>query len=181
MNAKQEEVELQYDVEAMLVPSGFPVNLKKGTKVFITQALGGTFTIHINGNLARIEQEHAAALGKEDVCFSEDEFPEGMPLKDKLWQKLKSVYDPEIPVNIVDLGLIYDVIVEEPKGGKSVINIRMTLTAPGCGMGPVLMEDVKRHAESFDEVEQANVELVFDPPWHRDLMTQEAKLMLGMM
>lgn len=171
---------LSRDVDAFLIPSGARIYLQKGTEVTITQALGNTYTVGIYGNLARIDGKDADALGKEPVVVPK-ELPEGANLNDLIWSELKTCYDPEIPVNIVDLGLIYSCDVTKiPKQQEHCVYVKMTLTAPGCGMGPVLAEDVKRKLLALPTIKEVNVEVVFDPPWDRSMMSDAAKLELGL-
>lgn len=176
----KEVVILFRDAMAMLVPSGAPVMLPKGTEVTITQSLGDTFTINVYGNLARIEAKDADALGKQ-VKNPLDDLPANATLEDKVWAQLHTVFDPEIPVNIVDLGLVYDCQIEKLADDIRQVNIAMTLTAPGCGMGPVIAADVKRKILAISEVNDAQVEIVFDPPWDREKMSDTAKLQLGLL
>lgn len=162
---------------ARLVPTGDPITVPEGSFVTLTQSLGGTFTIVINGNMARIAGVDADALGLKPEVLTFPEIDESVQsvCTEHVWHALRSVYDPEIPVNIADLGLIYDVSVE-----GECVNIRMTLTAPGCGMGPVLVEEVKDRVRLVPNVTEVNVELVFDPPWSRAMMSEEAQLELGL-
>lgn len=165
---------MQRDCPARLVPSGTRITITKDTFVTLTQDLGGTYTVNVNGNLARIDGTDADALGLEPLTFDFGEATgEGVD-EEHVWEALRTVYDPEIPVNVVDLGLIYDCRIE----GHAVA-IDMTLTAPGCGMGPVLVDDIKYRVGKVPNVEQVEVELVFDPPWSRDMMSEEAQLELG--
>lgn len=173
-----ELVVLKREIPAILIPDGEPVNLAEGTHVRITQSLGDTYTVMTDyGHMFRVDAAHADALGKEPPAAA-DGAEEGT-LEDRIWDRLKSCYDPEIPVNIVDLGLVYscDVVDEE---GKRVADIKMTLTAPGCGMGAVLADDVKRKLEGLEEIDEARVDLVFDPPWNQNMMSEAARLELGM-
>ena len=177
-----EPVVLKRDVNAIVVPAGMEIELQKGALVYITQAMGGSFTIYHEGNLFRIAGTDADALGKEPIAppalpeeASDEEFVE------ILWNQLRTVFDPEIPVNIVDLGLIYDCQVSKDASGDRHVTIVMTLTAPGCGMGEILVEDVREKSAIIPTVESAEVELVFDPPWNREMMTEAARLELGMM
>jgi len=183
-----ELVVLKRDTQGTLIPDGARVTLPEGSTVRITQELGDTWTVVSDyGQMFRIEAEDADALGKQPRSPSKEE-QEGS-LEDRIWAKLKKCYDPEIPVNIVDLGLVYSCEVREEgaasdggdNGSGAVVDIKMTLTAPGCGMGGILADDVKRQVESLPEVERADVDLVFDPPWHMDMMSEMAKLELGMM
>ncbi len=143
----------------------------------LTQSLGGTYTVIANGNMARVEGEDADALGFEPEVLLFDPPADGCIDEGQVQQALASVFDPEIPVNVVDLGLIYSVDIEH---GQNTVAVQMTLTAPGCGMGDVLVADVKRRVESVPFVESVNVDLVFDPPWSRDRMSEEAQLELGL-
>ncbi len=180
-----EPVVLRRDVEASVVPVGTRVTLESGETAYVTQALGGSFTIVVNGNMFRVDGKDADALGLEAPALP-TKLPavNGSPvdLERQIWELLKSCYDPEIPVNIVDLGLVYDCIVNEAPGGQGKrVDIRMTLTAPGCGMGPVLQQDVQTKVLGLEEVQEVNVELVWDPPWSQGMMTEAAKLQLGLL
>jgi probable FeS assembly SUF system protein SufT len=177
---------LTRDVEASVVPIGTKVTLQKGETAHITQSLGGTYTVVVNGNMFRIESKDADALGLEVQAT-----PAFVPnvsgpltqeqLEKQIWEQLKTCYDPEIPVNIVDLGLIYDCHLT-PIGAESYkADVKMTLTAPGCGMGPVLAQDVQNKLISLEPIDEANVELVWDPPWNQGMMTEAAKLQLGLL
>ncbi|OGT64153.1 MAG: putative Fe-S cluster assembly protein SufT [Gammaproteobacteria bacterium RIFCSPHIGHO2_12_FULL_45_9] len=179
VDVDKELVVLSRDVFAMLVPSGARVMLQKGSEVTITQALGASFTVDVYGNLARIDGRDADALGKEVL---EAAVPVGSnaTLEERVWAQLKTVYDPEIPVNIVDLGLVYACRVIPLIENVFRVEVDMTLTAPGCGMGPVIVEDAQRKIEQLPDVEEVEIELVFDPPWDRDKMSDEAKLALGL-
>ena len=166
---------VQRSVTARIVPTGTEVMIPSGVFVTLTQALGGTYTVVHNGNMARIESEDADALGFEPEVLTFETPADGKVSTDQVWEALRTVHDPEIPVNIVELGLVYDVAVNEDD-----VNVQMTLTAPGCGMGPVLVEDVKRRLKLVPLVGETNVNLVFDPPWSRDMMSEEAQLDLGL-
>lgn len=168
-------VPVQRDCPARLVPTGDPITIRAGTFVTLTQNLGGTFTVVINGNMARVDGADADALGFEPERLSFEPRPDGRVDPHQVHQALATVYDPEIPVNIVDLGLVYDCRVDDD--GR--VWVKMTLTAPGCGMGPVLVDDVKSRIRQVPNVADVDVELVFDPPWSRDMMTEEAQLELG--
>jgi probable FeS assembly SUF system protein SufT len=176
-----EPVTLTRDVEAVIVPAGLNVKLRTGQQGYITQALGGSFTVYVEGNLFRIAGRDADALGKEPV-----EVPELPPdasdedVRALAWQQMKTCYDPEIPINIVDLGLVYSCDVGTGAEGR-VVSVKMTLTAPGCGMGDVLVQDVRDKVEIIPTVARADVELVFDPPWNQSLMSEAARLQTGMM
>ncbi|MEM9624541.1 MAG: putative Fe-S cluster assembly protein SufT [Pseudomonadota bacterium] len=168
-------VTTQRECQARLVPTGDPITIPAGTFVTLTQSLGGTFTVVLEGNMARIAGADADALGLPvEVLDFPETSADGKVHEDNVWFALNSVYDPEIPVSIAELGLVYDVTIN----GQAV-SIRMTLTAPGCGMGPVLVEEVKDRVASAPNVTHVDVELVFDPPWSRDMMTEEAQLQLG--
>jgi len=172
---KQDTIEVRRDCEAMLIPSGVKVSLQKGSLVYITQALGNSYTVYVNGNLARVAGKDGDALGMiimEDPDVNEIEGS----LEDKVWELMKTCFDPEIPVNIVDLGLVY-----ECKIDGANVEIKMTLTAPGCGMGPVIVAEVEQKIRAIKEIAEVKVELVFDPPWDRSMMTDVAKLQLGML
>ena len=172
---------LSRDVKAVMVPAGLEIELKAGQAGFITQALGGSFTLYMEGNLFRLAGSDADAIGKEVV--KGPELPPNATEDDVLaaaWEQLRTCYDPEIPINIVDLGLIYECTVSAQADGQRVINVRLTLTAPGCGMGDVLVQDIKQKLEIIPTVASANVELVFDPPWNQSMMTEAARLQTGM-
>ena len=171
-------IALSRDVEASIVPSGDKVTLQKGETAQVTQTLGGTFTVIVNGNMFRIEGGDADALGLEPVKTPAEETkrPETEDdLKQQIETQLKTVYDPEIPVNIIDLGLVYDSTPTQLDGGWRV-DVKMTLTAPGCGMGPVLQQDAQNRLLCIEGVDEADVQLVWDPPWGPDKMTDEARL-----
>ena len=162
------------ECDARLVPTGDPIRVPKDAFVTLTQSLGGVYTIILNGNMARIDGANADALGFEQTTLEFTAPEDGRVSKAQIDEALASVYDPEIPVSIVDLGLVYAVEINEHQ-----IDIRMTLTAPGCGMGPVLAQDVKRGVEALEAVSEAEVEVVFDPPWNQNMMSEAAKLQLG--
>ncbi len=171
------------DVEGTLIPYGQSVTLVPGTEVLVTQSLGGSFTLNVNGNLVRIEGHDADAIGKEVVLLPSEKLQgpvEGVE-DALLWEQLKTCYDPEIPVNIVDLGLIYDLTVTPlPKKNTFHVGVQMTLTAPGCGMGPVLTQDIEKKLLMIPNVKKVDVVLVFDPPWNSEKMSEAAKLELGL-
>jgi probable FeS assembly SUF system protein SufT len=178
---QNEPVTLQRDCDAVLIPMGEKVNLPEGTSGFITQALGGSFTLYIEGNLFRVAGVDADAVGLEPIKAPEvPENASDADIESVIWDQMRTCYDPEIPINIVDLGLIYTCEIERTETGKRNVKIAMTLTAPGCGMGPILMEDVREKVEIIPTVEHAEVELVFDPPWNTSMMTDEAKLQAGL-
>ena len=168
-------IPLRRSIDARLVPIGTPLHVPAGAFVTLTQTLGGACTIVYNGNMARVEPEDADALGLEPDVLELTPPADGAVSRDQVWQALRTVHDPEIPVNIVDLGLIYDCTVDD-----DVVGIDMTLTSPGCGMGPVLVADVERRVGKVPFVQAVNVKLVFDPPWGREMMSDEAQLELGL-
>jgi probable FeS assembly SUF system protein SufT len=176
-----EPMTLARDVDAVIVPAGINVKLRAGQSGFITQSLGGSFTVYVEGNLFRVAGKDADALGKEVA-----EVPQLPPdardedIRDLAWAQMKTCYDPEIPINIVDLGLVYSCEVTSEPDGR-VVSIAMTLTAPGCGMGEVLVADVREKVELIPTVKRADVELVFDPPWNQTMMSDAARLQTGMM
>jgi probable FeS assembly SUF system protein SufT len=177
---------LTRDVEASVVPVGTKVTLQKGEQAHITQSLGGTYTVIVNGNMFRIESKDADALGLDMPAAPASAAAPGGPLtqeqlEQKVWESLKTCYDPEIPVNIVDLGLIYDCHLTPIGADNFKADVKMTLTAPGCGMGPVLAQDVQNKLISLEPIAEANVELVWDPPWNQGMMTEAAKLQLGLL
>lgn len=165
------------DCPARLVPTGDPVSIPANTFVTLTQSLGGTYTVIFNGNMARVDSEDADALGFEPERLTFEAPPDGKISDAQVTEALASVFDPEIPVNVVDLGLIYDVRIDQTAGRVAV---DMTLTAPGCGMGDVLVADVRRRVAQVPFVKSVDVELVFDPPWSREMMSEEAQLELGL-
>jgi probable FeS assembly SUF system protein SufT len=179
---ENEAIVVQRDVKAVAIPAGAEVNLKLGSVGYITQALGGSFTVYIDGNLFRIAGADADAIGKS--AAKAPEIPPGASdedIKNVIWEQLKTCYDPEIPVNIVDLGLVYECDVSSNEDATRNVAIKMTLTAPGCGMGEVLVQDVRDKVSLVPTIAQANVELVFDPPWNQTMMSDEARLQTGMM
>ena len=177
-------VTLTRDCDAVSVPYGAKVTLQKGGQAVVTQALGDCFTVVFNGNMFRIAGKDADAIGREPPApppAAPAPAPGG-PVDDKLlWAQLKTCYDPEIPVNIVDLGLIYDCrVVPLPAGGNHV-EVKMTLTAPGCPMAGSMAGEVKTKLEGVPGVTEVNVDIVWDPPWNQQMMTEAAKLQLGLM
>lgn len=183
----REVIHTSRDVEVLQVPSGFKVILPKGAWLVVQQSLGGQFTAMTDtGGLVRIDGKDADALGPEYVAEAEKASADraaastGPFEEEKVWDALRQVYDPEIPASIVELGLVYVVAAEQVEGGHKVA-VRMTLTAPGCGIGPVLVEDVRRAVTSVPGVVDADVEIVFDPPWDPSRMSDAAKLQLGFM
>ena len=165
------------EVLGRLVPVGDPVTVPSDSFVTLTQSLGGNYTIVHNGNMVRIDGTDADALGLEPLELSFDTPADGKISEEQIWETLHTVYDPEIPVDLVNLGLIYSVDIDQDKGA---ISVAMTLTAPGCGMGPVLIGDVEHRLRLVPFVKDVTVELVFDPPWSREMMSEEAQLETGM-
>ncbi|MEW5836670.1 MAG: putative Fe-S cluster assembly protein SufT [Pseudomonadota bacterium] len=173
---------LERDCPAVMVPQGETVVLPAGQVGYITQALGGSFTVYVEGNLFRIAGSDADALGKEPPPPIELADGAGDEEVEKLvWEQLRTVFDPEIPVNVVELGLVYDVSMENTDAGQRKVYVKMTLTAPGCGMGDILVDDVRTKLELIPTVAQADVDLVFDPPWNHSMMSEIAKLETGML
>lgn len=176
-----EPVRFERDCAAVLVPQGESVTLPAGTVGYITQALGGSWTVFVEGNLMRIAGKDADAIGKDPPAPIE--LPEGASDEDVetlVWKLLRTCFDPEIPINIVDLGLVYEAEVSANDAGQRTIQIRMTLTAPACGMGETLVEDVRGKLEMIPTIADVDVELVFDPPWNRNMMSEVARLETGM-
>jgi probable FeS assembly SUF system protein SufT len=177
-----EPVTIERDVHAVIIPIGEAVTLRAGTVGFLTQALGGSFTVYVEGNLFRIAGADADAIGKEPE--PPPEIPENATdkdIEDVIWAQLKTVYDPEIPVNVVDLGLIYRCDITALPDGQRSVSVDMTLTAPGCGMGEILVQDAQEKIAVIPTVADVRVELVFDPPWNQAMMSDEARLQTGLM
>ena len=175
-------IKILRDCDATLIPSGDEIKLIKGTLVRITQALGGDFTLYVNGNLVKLSGKDADAIGEEintgiekSIDINNGEYSEEL-----VWEQLKTCFDPEIPVNIVDLGLIYDLSKKGNKKDGYSLNIKMTLTAPGCGMGPSIAQDVDNKVSALPGVNDVLVEVVWDPVWDQSMMSEDAKLKLGM-
>ncbi|MGI3130760.1 putative Fe-S cluster assembly protein SufT [Halopseudomonas pachastrellae] len=165
------------DCPARRVPDGTPLTIPKDTFVTITQALGGNYTVTYNGQMVRVDGTDAEALGLEPELLSFPEAEDDQIREEQVWEALKTVYDPEIPVDLVNLGLVYAVEVDQ---SAHKVTIEMTLTAPGCGMGPVLVGDVEYRVKLVPNVDEVKVNLVFDPPWQRHMMSEEAQLETGM-
>ncbi|MES2685088.1 MAG: putative Fe-S cluster assembly protein SufT [Pseudomonadota bacterium] len=178
-----ETVTLTRDVIGVLIPQGTKVELPEAAVAHITQALGGSYTVQVQGHLFRIDGADADALGKAKAKGIE--MPENATDKEielAVWAQLKTVFDPEIPIDIVNLGLVYDChVLEGATASERKASIRMTLTAPGCGMGDILVEDVKTKVRQIPKVNEVDVELTFDPPWTREMMSEEAQLTAGFM
>lgn len=174
---QQNMIVTQRDCPARRVPSGDAVTIPRGEFLTLNQSLGGNYTVTWKGNMLRIDGTDAAAIGQqpETLQFSDD--GSGLIDESQVWLALDSIYDPEIPISLVSLGLIYAVSIDQDAGA---VAIRMTLTAPGCGMGPVLVSDVKYRTGKVPNVRSVDVELVFDPPWSRHMMSEEAQLEAGL-
>lgn len=180
----REEVVVSRTCEAVMIPSGEKVLVPQGAHATITQSLGGAYTLITDrGLMVRVSGKEVEAIGK--IPTEAAQAPDAAITPDKLeelvWDQLKTCFDPEIPVNIVDLGLVYLCELEAADDGRTDVKVKMTLTAPGCGMGPVLAGDVKHKIESLPNIRSADVEVVFDPVWDRSMMSEAAKLQLGMM
>jgi probable FeS assembly SUF system protein SufT len=176
---------LTRDVEAAVVPVGTKVTLMKGETAHITQSLGGAYTVVVNGNMFRIDGKEADALGLEVQTQRVPSAGSGPvtqeQLEQQVWESLKTCYDPEIPVNVVDLGLIYDCHLTPIGNDCYKADVKMTLTAPGCGMGEVLVQDAQEKIAIIPTIEDVRVDLVFDPPWNQSMMSDEARLQTGLL
>jgi probable FeS assembly SUF system protein SufT len=168
-----------------VIPAGTKVTLQKGGQAYITQSLGGSYTVVVNGNMFRIDGKDADAIGMENASkpaaatTGDAATPE--QLEKEVWSQMRTCYDPEIPVNVVDLGLVYDCrIAPLPAGSGNQVDVKMTLTAPGCGMGEYLRQDVQSKLLSVEGIDEVNVELVWEPPWNQGMMSDAAKLQLGL-
>ena len=176
-------IELKKEVIATTIPYGQKTTLPKGAQVEITQELGGSFTVLTDFGLLRIEGKDSDALGRESATKVDS--PVDVPadasgVATKVWDALKTCYDPEIPVNIVDLGLVYDCAIEQPEGAAATVQVKMTLTAPGCGMGPTIAAEARQKVMSVDGVGDAAVDLVWDPPWNQAMISEAGKMKLGL-
>jgi probable FeS assembly SUF system protein SufT len=179
---QSEPVTLKRDLEAAAVPAGIPETLPRDSLVYITQAMGGSFTVYFEGNLYRVAGRDADALGKEPLA--PPELHAGATDQDfdqLVWDQMRTVYDPEIPINIVELGLVYECQIRKADAGARTVDIKMTVTAPGCGMGEILLDDVKEKIRILPTVAEVNVELVFDPPWNQGMMSEAARLEAGLL
>ncbi len=177
-----EPIRFERDCDVVMIPAGDHVDIPAGTPGYITQSLGGSFTVFIDGNLFRIAGEDADAIGKQPVLpptLAED--ASDTDVEAMMWTQMETCYDPEIPVNIVDLGLIYNAKLERIQSGNRKATIQMTLTAPGCGMGEIIVDDVRSKVALIPTIEDVEVELVFDPPWNTTMMSEVARLETGMM
>ena len=177
------ETTLTRDCEAIRIPSGDTFTIPAGTQVMITQALGGSYTIATNSGLARITDANADALGLESSEKADAPAVDhgGVKVDEKaVWDQLRTCYDPEIPVNIVDLGLVYDCLIDQPEGAPAKVSVKMTLTAPGCGMGPTIAAEAKQKVMSVPGVRDAEVDLVWDPPWNQGMISEAGRMKLGL-
>jgi probable FeS assembly SUF system protein SufT len=173
---------LSRDLEVAVIPYGDRITLTAGTNVFVTQALGGSYTAMTDhGYLVRIDGKDADAIGEEPVREMTEEDRKGRTTQELAWEQLKTCYDPEIPVNIVDLGLVYKCDVEPGGGDGERVKVEFTLTAPGCGMGDFLRNDVQQKLLAIPGVKEADVQVVLDPPWDPSMMSDVARLQLGLM
>ena len=182
-NQHSDERLLTRDCKATVIPAGDVISLPIGTKVAITHRLGSNFTVVCDYGMFRISGSDADALGEEPPAptpIAKATSQEGPPEEGQLWDALKEVFDPEIPVNIVDLGLVYSLTLSEVEPKKYVVDMAMTLTAPGCGMGPAIAADAKERLMSIPGVEDARVELVWEPPWNQEMISTEGKMQLGL-
>jgi probable FeS assembly SUF system protein SufT len=170
---------LDRDIPGTLIPAGDVATLARGTEVFIVQSLGGNVTVRTDRGLYRIAREHAAAIAgyapAAEAAVVAGEFSE-----QAVWESLKTCFDPEIPVNIVDLGLIYDLAIEKTESGGRAVEVKMTLTAPGCGMGPVIAEDARQKIAALPTVERAKVHIVWDPQWTPQMISENGRKVLGL-
>jgi probable FeS assembly SUF system protein SufT len=175
------EMELLRDCEAIQIPAGLKTTIPKGTRVIITQNLGGSYTIACDYGLFRISEEDADVLGLEPTANREKkERANGDVDENEVWDQLRTVYDPEIPVNIVDLGLVYDCQVKKSPETGTRVDVKMTLTAPGCGMGPAIAQDARLKILAISGVDEASVELVWEPPWNQHMISEAGKMKLGL-
>lgn len=174
-------VELKRDCPAVQIPAGTATTLPAGTPVDITQTLGGSYTVHAQGGLFRIAAQDANALGLNAPAEDAQSAADANPADEQaVWDALRTCFDPEIPVNIVDLGLVYDMELTKSPGGNSRVDVKMTLTAPGCGMGPAIAGDAQAKLLNLPGVEDAHVEIVWDPPWHHSMITEPGRKVLGL-
>ena len=174
---------LNRDCDAVLIPVGTPLSLTEGTTVLITQALGGCYTVNVNGNLASIDAKNADALGfhvAKESSTKKEITGDGTVNEQLVWEQLSTCFDPEIPINIVELGLIYECGITPLGADGNQVDITMTLTSPGCGMGDYLADDVRTKILALPNVTEVSVNLTFEPPWNYDMMSEAAKLETGM-
>ncbi len=176
-----EEIVTEAELAAVQIPVGNAVVLPAGSRIYVTQMLGNSITAATDIGMVRItraEAERAGICKPQQVSQTEQK---PLTLEQRVWNVLSSIYDPEIPVDIVNLGLVYSVEIIEQKDGSNCVNVRMTLTAPGCGMGPHLMAEAEAGIAALEGVSAVNIEFVWDPPWNQDMMTEEARMQLGML
>jgi len=174
------ETVLIRNCSATAIPAGNVVNLEEGTSVFITQTLGGNVTVRTDAGLFRIASQDVDALRDLDLGESSAaSAAEGETLEDQIWAAMRGCFDPEIPINIVDLGLVYDMRVEPAGDGKFDVFVKMTLTAQGCGMGPVIADDARTRIMQLDDVSEATVDIVWDPVWNPQMISEEGRKILG--
>lgn len=176
---------LSREVTATQIPSGDKQPLAAGTRVFIHQTLGGSYTVQTDYGLFRVDGADADALGEavKDVTVKAATLSDGAPDPEAVWAQLRQVFDPEIPVNIVDLGLVYSMDVEKVENDGSPgykVSVAMTLTAPGCGMGPAIAEDARSKILLVPGVSEADVRITWDPPWNQQMISEEGKMKLGL-
>jgi probable FeS assembly SUF system protein SufT len=177
------EFTLSRDCEAIQIPSGQKTTIPEGTQGVITQSLGGSYTVATYQGLARVSEKDLDALGLQKT--EAQEVPKsartnGEVSEEDVWNQLRQCYDPEIPVNIVDLGLVYDCRLIKNESGGTRVEVKMTLTAPGCGMGPAIAHDAQSKILSIDGIDEANVQLVWDPPWNQNMISEAGRMKLGM-
>ena len=179
------EFELKRDCDMTLIPAGQRFTVPAGTKGVITQALGGNYTVATSYGLAQVASKDLDALGVEAPAAkpetkAKSDTANGTVSEDDVWSQLKQCYDPEIPVNIVDLGLVYDCRLTKKDDGGTKVEVKMTLTAPGCGMGPAIAHDAQSKILSIDGIDEADVQLVWDPPWNQNMISEAGRMKLGM-
>ncbi len=178
----EEVITFLRDCPVTMIPSGTKGKILKGEHGIITQALGGNYTVAVNGNLYRVEDENADAIGKKTIVKEKEETSHDQTVDEKaVWDAMRTCYDPEIPVNIVDLGLIYSCDFSKTDSEGTMVEVSMTLTAPGCGMGPVIAQEVEQKISGVPGVTDVMVLLVWDPPWGQHMMTEAARLQLGLL
>jgi probable FeS assembly SUF system protein SufT len=180
--SSEEVITFSRECKATMIPSGTIGKIIEGEHGIITQSLGGSYTVAVNGNLYRIEGEDADAIGKEQIVEKEKESHNDRDVDERaIWDAMRTCYDPEIPVNIVDLGLIYSCDFSLIDGDGTLVDVAMTLTAPGCGMGPILQQEVEQKLLGIPGVSEVKVVLVWDPPWSQGMMSEAARLQLGLL
>ena len=182
---ENKEFALSRDCEVILIPAGQKFTIPAGTKGVITQTLGGNYTIATSYGLSQIAEKDLDALGLEITAAKTEQKTSpaktnGEVSEEEVWNQLKQCYDPEIPVNIVDLGLVYDCRLTKKDDGGTKVEVKMTLTAPGCGMGPAIAHDAQSKILSIDGIDEADVQLVWDPPWNQNMISEAGRMKLGM-